>query len=290
MEDPQGQAWIYTYTNGLLTRVSDDTTNRYLNLNYDQGRLTSIDDSSNRQVSYYYTNDNLTSAVDVLSQTWTYRYDDQRFPHHLTEVVNPRTIPVERTEYDDQGRAVRQFDGEGNLVMELTYYDFVFDDIILASFAKMSDGEGNQSSHVYGPRDAISNQTQILVPGCANNDCYGQNSTVIKDYDSNFRSSWIKDANDHVTELDWSDNGANLLQLVNSAGLTTTMGYDGLNNLTAIKDSLGYTSTYSYTANLLTRSADALGNDTVYTYTTAVDWPQPPGSAQSRPRSPGKRN
>jgi YD repeat-containing protein len=55
------------------------------------------------------------------------------------------------------------------------------------------------------------------------------------------------------------------------------MTYDSRNNLTAMVDARGITTTYTYSGSLLLSSMDGLGHTTTYTYTTAADAPQPPG-------------
>ena len=85
------------------------------------------------------------------------------------------------------------------------------------------------------------------------------------------------DALSHTISLSWSVTGTNLLQSTDGAGQTTAMSYDALNNLTAVRDARGVTTTYSYSGTLPTSITDANGHVTHYTYTTLADAPQPPG-------------
>ena len=119
--DPQGNALVYTYNaDGRLDRVSDESGDRYLQFTYDaQGRIDAVSDHTNRRVGYAYDDaGDLTEVTDVLDQVWTYVYDEA---HRLTEAHDPRRAIIERTEYDTQGRAVRQYNGEGERVVELSY-------------------------------------------------------------------------------------------------------------------------------------------------------------------------
>jgi YD repeat-containing protein len=68
----------------------------------------------------------------------------------------------------------------------------------------------------------------------------------------------------------WSDDGANLIGVVDAAGGAISMTYDALNNLVAITDALTHTTTYAYSGTLLISSTDALSNSTYYTYTTGA--------------------
>ena len=117
----QGRGWDYSYNpDGYLDRVSANSGVSYLAFENDtQGHITSVADHADRSVSFEYDSaGDLVSVVDVLDQTWTFTYDGG---HRITQVTAPDMTIVERTEYDLQGRAVRQYDGEGNLVVELTY-------------------------------------------------------------------------------------------------------------------------------------------------------------------------
>ena len=139
--DPLDHTFTYTYTNGLLSRVADPSGGRYLDFDYTQGQLDVVSDHAGRQVSFDYTNGNLTSFTDVMGQEWTYTYTDPNYPHHLTEVIDPRPETTLRVEYDLQGRALRQYDGVDQQVVGMTYNP---DGVTL-----IEDGNGNTITHTY---------------------------------------------------------------------------------------------------------------------------------------------
>ncbi|RPI33909.1 MAG: DUF11 domain-containing protein, partial [Chloroflexota bacterium] len=256
--DAQGHGFHYTYTGaGLLSRVSDDTGQRYLQLSYDtSGRITSVADHTGRSVSFGYdpATGDLVTFIDVLGKTWTYSYDGQ---HHLTQVIDPRGIASLRTEYDSEGRAVRQFDGLGNRMVEIAYQ--------IDGTRVITDSLGNTEVYTYDSRNTLTSE------------CSGEGIESSKGYDSNFRPATIGDPLGNVTTLNWSPSGANLNSVTDALGNPTVMTYDDLNNLTAVVDPLGNSSTYTYSGTLLTASTDALGASTHYIYTTAADAPQPVG-------------
>jgi YD repeat-containing protein len=98
-EDSLGRVRTYTYdASDRLERVTDQITSRYLAFTYDvEDRIETVSDHTARQVTFTYDPaGDLISAVDVLGQTWTYTYDSE---HRLTEVLDPRGVAVERTEY-----------------------------------------------------------------------------------------------------------------------------------------------------------------------------------------------
>jgi len=258
LSDPQGAALHYEYdVEGRLQQVSDPSTPsagqtplRYLELSYDdQGRIASVADHSGRQVSFGYdiqTGD-LITATDVMEQTWIYQYSDPAHPHFLTEVVDPGGVTVERTEFDSQGRAVRQYNGAGELLVALTYNEDGTTSVV--------DALGNAATHTYDGRGTLTGQADALG---------GATSKV---YDSNFRPATITDSGGGTTTLAWSANGANLNRVVDADGNETNITYDALNNPTSIVDAGGFLTTFEYDGKLLTSSTDALNQETSYTYT-----------------------
>ncbi|MFQ6101151.1 MAG: RHS repeat domain-containing protein [Anaerolineae bacterium] len=110
IRDPQGQVTALTYSGTQLVRVEDGTGERFLAFAYDgQGRLAEVRDPINRTVQYGYDEaGDLTVVTDTRGLAWTYAYTGT---HLLCDVRDPADHVVERTEYDDQGRAVRQRDG-----------------------------------------------------------------------------------------------------------------------------------------------------------------------------------
>ena len=259
LSNPQGAALHYVYdADDRLQHVNDDSGLRYLELHYDdQGRIESVADHSGRQVSFAYdiqTGD-LITATDVLGQDWVYKYDDPTHPHFLTEVVDPGGVTVERTEFDSQGRAVRQYNGAEELVVALTYN--------ADGTTSVVDALGNTSTHAYDERGTLTEQTDAL------------GGATSKTYDNNFRPVTITDpstgsggtSGGGTTTLTWSANGANLNRVVDADGNETNITYDALNNPTSIVDAGGFLTTYVYDGKLLTSSTDALNQSTTYAYT-----------------------
>ena len=264
-KDPQGHSLIYTYDagTGWLSQVADGSGSRYLRLTYDPtGQITSVTDHTNRQVTFTYTNGNLASATNTLSQTWTYQYEDPLDPHHLTEVIDPGGNTNERTEYDAQGRAVRQYDGLSNMTAELSYNPDG-----TTTITQMGGGAATTSTHTYDEKNTLLSEENALG---------GISATS---YDPNFRPASITDPLSHTVRLNW--DGSNLMQMVDAAGNQTDLTYDAFNNLTSIIDPNGFLTTFVYNGTLLVSSTDALNNTTGYSYTTAADAPQPPGLLKS---------
>lgn len=258
--DAEGRALHYSYDGQeQLSRVEDDSGQRWLEFGYDgEGRLTQVTDHGGRQASYAYdAAGDLISAVDLAGQTWTYDYSD----HLLTEARDPRGVITERNEYDGQGRALRQFNGAGEQVVELTYN--------ADGSVTSTDALGRSQTHVYDERGALAERF----------DAAGNSQE--KSYDENFRPSTLSDAKGNTTELTWSETGGNLTELVDAQGNRIELTYDSLNNLTRVVDASNRSTELTYQGTLLVESEDALGNTTTYTYTDSGDAPAPPGLVES---------
>jgi YD repeat-containing protein len=246
-EDSQGRGFDYQYDpQDRLSRVSDDSGLRYLELSYDAGgRISLVMDHSGREIGLEYDpSGDLVSVVDALGQTWTYLYDAE---HRLTEVLDPRGVTVERTEYDVDGRAVRQYDGLDNLVVEIIYN--------VDGTSTIIDARSNNKTHAYNYRNTLTDEI----------DAAGETSS--RSYDLNFRPTKLTDEDGDATQLAWSADGANLTQVIDAEDGQTDLIYDGLNNLTDVTDPRGFLTTFTYDGTLLTSSTDALDNTTAYTYT-----------------------
>lgn len=256
--DPQGHALSYTYSSSRLSQVSTDGGARYLNFAYDsQSRLNAVSDHVGRQVSFGYdlTTGDLITATDVLNQTWTYVYTGTT--HLLWKVIDPRGITAVRTEYDDQGRAVRQYDAQDKSTTQVVY--------ALNGTSVITNALGITETHTYDSRNTLVGESGPLNQG------------VTKTYDPNFRPASVTDPLGHTTALTWSSDGANLTRVTDAAGKSTALTYDAFGNLTQAVNARGFTTTLTYTGTLMTSSVDALGYTTRYTYTTTTDMPQPSG-------------
>jgi RHS repeat-associated protein/CSLREA domain-containing protein len=263
--DPQGNQWGYSYdANGRLQRIDADG-GAYLEIQYDgQGRLQSVSDQTGRSVSYGYdANGDLASAVDVLGQTWSYQYQN----HLLTRVVAPDGTTVESTDYDAQGRAWHQYDGNGNLLVQLTYN--------ANNTTTATDALGNSKIFSYDERHTLISQA----------DAFGQPTK--KEYDFNFRPGIITDPSGNSTSIAWSAVGANLTQVTDALQGQTDITYGAYNNPTSIVDPLRYETRYYYAdsnfPNLPTRVEYPLSFDGGVTYIGTDYEYYAPGNAGGQP-------
>jgi RHS repeat-associated protein len=246
-EDAQGHAFDYEYdAQGRLLKVSADGGIRYIQIGYDiQGRIVTVKDHTGRQVVYGYNGaGDLVAMTDLLNQNWVYTYDSS---HRLTEVLDPTGKQTVRTEYDMQGRAYRQFGGDGNLLVMVVYNS--------DGSATIYDALNHTEEHQYDEHGVAVSSTNQL------------NQTETSTFDGNFRPLEISNAAGHALKMTWSADGVNLLSKTDPAGNRTVNTYDALNNLTSVTDPLGKETTYVYNGKLLASSTDAFHRTTSYTYT-----------------------
>jgi RHS repeat-associated protein len=150
--------------------------------------------------------------------------------------------------YEEEFRAARQYDGEDNLVVELTYNPDRSTTVV--------DGLGHESLYTFDERNTLISETDPL------------GEMVEKTYDDQFQISSITDANNNTTSLTWSENGMNLVGIQDALGGETSISYDDLNNPLEVIDPLGHLTSYTYDGTLLTSVTDALNGTTNYSYTT----------------------
>ncbi|MRR30443.1 RHS repeat protein, partial [bacterium] len=263
--DPQNHGWNYTYDgNGQLIEIRDNHPDvdkqRWIQLTYENGKLKSVRDDSTpaRQVTYEYDgNGDLHYVTDVLGQKWEYTYDGTS--HRLASVEVEVTTPsgtqkklVERTEYDEQGRAWRQYNGNGELVVELNYET--------PGQTKARDGLGRETIYQFAPDRTLISVTDVL------------DSASEKTYDNNFRPAVLTDAYGNQIQNTWSADGAHLLNTVDALGGSITLQYEG-NDLSSFEDALGHLTSYVYQDHLLRSVTDEqLKTTTFFEYTTQADY------------------
>jgi YD repeat-containing protein len=78
----------------------------------DEGRITGLSDGAGRSMQYVYdVLGNLSKAVDANGNTTLFKYGPGSY---LNEIVDTRGMQANRTEYDDDGRIIRQINANGD--------------------------------------------------------------------------------------------------------------------------------------------------------------------------------
>ena len=249
IRDAQGHLTTLTYAGSQLMRVADATGQRYLNFTYDpQGHLIQISDPLSRTIGYGYDAvGNLSIMTDSLGRPWTYVYTGTL----LQEIRNPVGEVVERTEFDGQRRAVRQWNGP-QLALEIQYLETVDVWGLPAPVTIITDALGHATVDTYDSRGTLVAQTETTI-------------STDRIYDYNFHLTEQTDRNGNPTSFIYNSMGRPLV-VTDALGNDTQMQYDAQNHLTQLTDAAGSSSYYTYTGNLLTAQSDALGHTTIYTY------------------------
>jgi len=225
--DKNGNSISLTYTNNLLTAVTEPA-GRGFNFSYDaNNHINSVTDSVNRAVYFAYDSaGNLDTVQDVNGGITNYGYDT----YGLTDITNPNGNTIVHNEYDSSGRVIMQADGEGNVTR------FAYDPVNQSTV--MTDPNGISANISF---DQQYRTTSISYP---------DNITESYTYDAHGCRNSVTDKNGHTTTYTY-DNMGNLLTKTDPAplGYTTTYVYDSLNNPVRVTDAAGYVTDYTYDEN-----------------------------------------
>ncbi|MCP4418597.1 MAG: RHS repeat protein, partial [Chloroflexi bacterium] len=217
-------------------------------------------DNLGRDVTLEYdANGDLSTVTDTLGLATSYEYSGTT--HLLTKVTDPSGTVLEETAFDNEGRAYQQWDGAGNLLVEIDYS--------LANTRVVTEN-GVVMTYTYDTRNTLIGIQYACTDGTAG--CQA-NSDIA--YDGNFKQDSVMDLNDNPTTLSWNAGGSNLEYVKDALDNETFLTYDSYNNLTQTVDARGITSSYFYDnasfPTFLTQMSDGLGNSTFYTPTTIAD-------------------
>lgn len=102
IKDLNGNAITFTYQNGLLAKIENDSGFFEFVHNTD-GTIKAINDSGNREIKYGYTNGLLTSFTDAEGNTTTYSYDSN---NRLNKVISPEKVVLYDITYDKLDRVI----------------------------------------------------------------------------------------------------------------------------------------------------------------------------------------
>lgn len=243
--DRAGNRQHFLYGGQQLLRIADDS-GQSLTLSYDgRGRVSQVSDSTGRIVTYRYTQDDDLVAVDRPgNETATYSYA----PGHLLAQISDPKLPSGakrgRYEYDERGRVVRVFDGEGQLKHTLTY-----------AFQPDGSARTTISETCCGPRIDEYDPRGFLV---RQTDATGHVKSFV--FNDVGRPTSMTDRNGHTTAMEYNANGR-LTKLTDALGNVTTYAYDAGNGLlSSVTDALNRVTSVAYDATGdATQVTDALG-------------------------------
>jgi len=265
------------------------------------GRVDYIRDPAGHNVDYGYDNQGrLSSFTDRELNVTAFFYENAKFPYYLTRVVDPRGVDAIRTEFDDNGKMIRQTDATGNVTT------FTHNMDPAARSEKVKDRLGNETTFFYDDRGNVTLKIDPL--GAQTNYSYYPDSDRVKfetDHYGNAKSmaydargnvvtetvgaSVSEDpanpATGHTTRTSYNDQSAPT-QIVDADGRTQTFTYDPTTNslLTQTAGAGGSapaTTTFTYNVDeTLSTQTDAVGNVTGYTYEYGYSDPAYPGAVK----------
>ncbi|GAB5562177.1 MAG: hypothetical protein SynsKO_38240 [Synoicihabitans sp.] len=231
------------------------------------GRIDYIEDLDGNQIDYLYDPEGrLSSMTDRELNITQFRYENPNFPTYLTEIIDPRGISAIRSEYDADGRLIKQIDADGN--------ETVFDrgvDPTFGRFEKITDRLGHETTYFYNDRGNITLQ---IDPLGAQTEFYYYEDTDWEslriDHYGNV-TSMAYDARGNVTHETIGADGTEDPSAP-TVGYTTVTTYNSRSAPTSITDPDGRVQAFSYdpvSNDLLTHTIGAgssVAATTTYTY------------------------
>ncbi len=251
--DRNGNHQTLTYTNGNLTRISDDS-GLSLTLSYDaSNRVLSVVDPVSRRVSYAYGPPGcancLSTVTDPMLFTENYSYDASG---RLTFRLD-RAGHVDRFVYDGSGRVSQMWAGEWNVTSgrfqwEVKEYTIAY---LSGTQTTVTNALGGVTTVTLNSQG---NPTNLSGPsiGCAL--CSGGNWTAYA-WDGEYDPLAVTDGRVETTTrgFDWMGN---MLSSRDPGGNTTTQTFLNVQNATAFLSLMtssttpkGFTTRYMYYAN-----------------------------------------
>ncbi len=230
------------------------------------GRVDYIRDPAGNDLDYTYDAEGrLETFTDRELNVTQFRYENDAFPHYLTRIIDPRGVAALRSEFDENGRLIKQIDAEG----KETVFDRGIDST--GRFEKIVDRLGKETTYYYDERGNVTLKIDPL--GAQTSYSYYPDTDRVKfevDHYGNVKSFAYDPRGNVIAETlgaSTSEDPANP-----STGYTTRTSYNDRSAPTQMTDPDGRVQTFNYdpaTNNLLTHTIGAGGASpatTSYTY------------------------
>ncbi|MCC6761832.1 MAG: T9SS type A sorting domain-containing protein [Chitinophagaceae bacterium] len=233
MEEPNGNFMSFTYTDTLLTTLTNNA-GQSISFSYDaKGRLTSVLD-----------------AITTPNRTWTYSYDEG---NNLLQATDPLG-GTRKYAYIVNGPMKAVTDKNNNVVDIIYYPDLTVSELI---------GCNKRQSFSYDSASQKSIVTDHLQDG--------QTQVTEYQYKRENEVSWLVGMKSNCCGFNMSfeyDENGNKIKETDANGNSTTYTYDSRGNVLTITDALNQTIRYTYATQLnrLTSVTDAKGSVTSFTY------------------------
>lgn len=276
MEDPNGNFLTMTYTDTLLTAITN-TAGQSISLNYTNGKLTGITDAVSspvRTITYTYDGAaNLTQAKDPLNGTNKYSYLVNGPMKGITDKNNNK---VDIVYYFDLSIS--------ELVGCNKRMSFSYDTAAHTSYVTDHQANGaNQVTQYVFKKQEGKTWLESLSGNCCGFNMkfeYDANGNKVKEtdangnitnftYDSKGNMLTMTDPLGQTTTYTYSSNFSRVTSFTDEKGYITTMTYDAAGNLTQLVEpgNLVYTAVYNSNGDIIS-STDPKGNTFTYAYDT----------------------
>ncbi len=226
------------------------------------GRITEITDPQGEALTYGYDpQGRLSTFTNRVGQTCRYEYTLPAFPHYLTKLIDPAGNTAARSEYNAEGRLIRQIDARGNAI-EFTHE-------VSENRQILHDRLGRPTILEYDDRGNVTRTTNAL--GDSVTMAYDEDDREIltttplgfevrKTYDAADNVTSITDALGNVTRAAFGMPGRPT-RMTNALGVSVDMTYTAAGLLKDILAPDGSTSSATYAPNgTLATLTDPQGN------------------------------
>lgn len=235
LEEPNGNFMSFTYSDTLLTALTNNA-GQSISFSYDtKGRLTTVLD-----------------AITTPNRSWTYSYDEG---NNLVQATDPLG-GTKKYAYIVNGPMKSVTDKNSNVVDIIYYPDLTVSELV---------GCNKRQSFSYDSASQKSIVTDHLQDG--------QTQVTEYQYKKENDISWLVGMKSNCCGFNMSfeyDESGNKIKETDANGNITSYNYDSKGNVTSITDALNQTIRYTYATNLnrITSVTDAKGSVTSFTYDT----------------------
>lgn len=236
-----------------LTRI-EDPNGHSLTLSYTDTLLTALTNSSGLSLSMTYNSNgwlsSLTDAQGTPVRTWTYQYDAGG---NLTRVTDP-TGKDYRYSYLANGPLREVQDRNGNVVNIIYHNNYAVSELI---------GCNQRISFAYDESTLTSTTTNHMQ--------HGEDQVTKYLYSKTGSSTWLTGMEGNCCGFKMKfeyDEAGNKIKETDANGNSTSYRYDAQGNVTMVTNALGHTWRYTYTSdfNNISTATDPRGNTTLMSY------------------------
>jgi RHS repeat-associated protein len=232
------------------------------------GRITSISDHAGRGMQYQYdVLGNLSAVADANGNVSKFKYGPNSY---LTEIFDARGVRAGRTEYDEDGRVVRQINANGDTLA------LIHD--VEANTETIKDYNGNVTTYTYDSAGNVLTKTDDADHTWSYEYDAAGNLLATEQPGGGIKSSTFDAKGNELTSTDelektttrTYDAKGHLLSSLNAVGNLTRYEYDDNGNLEreiGPDDVVQSERLYDAKGNLL-KEYNALGDSTRHTYTS----------------------